>query len=113
MITIYHNNRCAKSRQTLELLQERGLDVQVVPYLTQPPSKEELTAILQKLGLGPEDVIRKGESLYKEVYAGQHLTHDEWLQVLTENPILLERPIVVNGDKAVIGRPPQNVLTIL
>ncbi|WP_207431890.1 arsenate reductase (glutaredoxin) [Sabulibacter ruber] len=113
MVTIYHNNRCSKSRQTLELLQKQGQDVQVVPYLTQTPSREELREVLAKLKLAPEDIIRKGEKLYKEVYAGQHLTHDEWLQVLTQNPILIERPIVINGDKAVIGRPPENVLTIL
>ena len=87
--------------------------MQVVPYLTDTPSVDELKALLAKLQLGPEDLIRKGEKLYKEVYAGQHLTTDQWLQVLQENPILLERPIVVNGDRAVVARPPQVALTIL
>ncbi|RNI21856.1 arsenate reductase (glutaredoxin) [Rufibacter latericius] len=113
MITIYHNNRCGKSRQALELLQASGQEVQVVSYLTETPSVEELREVLAKLNLGPEDIIRKGEKLYKEVYATQHLTQEEWLQVLVQNPILIERPIVVNGEKAVIGRPPENVLTIL
>ncbi|KAA3436915.1 arsenate reductase (glutaredoxin) [Rufibacter hautae] len=113
MITIYHNNRCSKSRQALELLQNTGQEVKVVPYLSETPTVEELRAILAKLQAGPEDIIRKGEKLYKEVYAGQHLTQDEWLQVLAENPVLIERPIVVNGDRAVVGRPPENVLTIL
>ncbi|ALJ00001.1 arsenate reductase (glutaredoxin) [Rufibacter tibetensis] len=113
MITIYHNNRCSKSRQALDLLQQQGQEVQIVQYLTHTPTKEELREVLEKLKLGPEDIIRKGEKLYKESYAGQHLTQDEWLQVLAENPVLIERPIVINGDKAVIGRPPENVLTIL
>ncbi|GAA4302611.1 arsenate reductase (glutaredoxin) [Nibribacter koreensis] len=113
MVTIYHNNRCSKSRETLDLLQNAGQDVEVVSYLTNPPTAQELKDVLAKLQLAPEDIIRKGEMLYKEQYAGKHLTQDEWIQVLVENPILLERPIVVNGDKAVIGRPPQNVLTIL
>ncbi|WP_205499928.1 arsenate reductase (glutaredoxin) [Rufibacter psychrotolerans] len=113
MVTIYHNNRCSKSRQALALLQEQGQEIQIVSYLTQTPSKEELAEVLAKLKLGPEDIIRKGEKLYKEVYAGQHLTPDEWLQVLVENPVLIERPIVINGNKAVIGRPPENVLSIL
>ncbi|AKQ44999.1 arsenate reductase [Rufibacter radiotolerans] len=113
MITIYHNNRCSKSREVLTILEQAGLPMQVVQYLVEPLTKEELKALLGKLQLGPEDIIRKGEKLYKEVYAGQHLTQDQWLDVLVENPILIERPIVVNGDKAVIARPPENVLTIL
>ncbi|MFB9864567.1 arsenate reductase (glutaredoxin) [Rufibacter immobilis] len=113
MLTIYHNNRCSKSRQALQLLQENGHQPKVVPYLTQTPTAAELKELLTKLKLSPEDIIRKGEKLYKEVYAGQHLTQDQWLEVLSQNPVLLERPIVVNGDKAVVGRPPENVLTIL
>jgi arsenate reductase len=113
MLTIYHNNRCSKSRQTLELLQHTGQEVQVIPYLTNPPTAQELKDILAKLKLGPEELIRKGEKLYKEQYAGKHLTQEEWVQVLVENPVLLERPIVVHGDKAAIGRPPENALTIL
>lgn len=113
MVTIYHNNRCSKSRQALELLQKHGQEVKIVPYLTDTPSVEELREVLAKLQLGPEDILRKGEKLYKEVYATQHLTPEEWLQVLSQNPILIERPIVVNGKKAVIGRPSENVLSIL
>ncbi|WP_181303999.1 arsenate reductase (glutaredoxin) [Rufibacter sp. XAAS-G3-1] len=113
MLTIYHNNRCGKSRQTLDLLQNAGQEVQVISYLTNPPSAEELKAVLAKLQVGPQDIIRKGERLYKEQYAGQHLTPDEWIQVLVQNPVLIERPIVVNGDKAVMGRPPENVFSIL
>ncbi|GGK86517.1 arsenate reductase (glutaredoxin) [Rufibacter glacialis] len=113
MITIYHNNRCSKSRQALELIQNSGQEVNVIHYLSDTPTIEELKGLLHKLKLGPEDLLRKSEKLYKEVYVGQHLTSEEWLQVLVQHPVLLERPIVVNGDKAVIGRPPENVLTIL
>ncbi|MGV3538413.1 MAG: arsenate reductase (glutaredoxin) [Rufibacter sp.] len=113
MVTIYHNSRCGKSRKALELLQQQGQEVQVISYLTQPPTPQELKVLLEKLKLNPEDIIRKGESLYKEVYAGQHLTQEEWIQVLSENPILIERPIVVNGMKAVVARPPESALTIL
>lgn len=113
MLTIYHNNRCSKSRETLQLIHNNNQPVKVINYLQEPPTVEELSALLAKLNMGPEDLIRKGEKLYKELYAGQHLTQQEWLEVLTQNPILIERPIVVHGDKAVIGRPPENVLTIL
>jgi len=113
MVTIYHNNRCSKSRDALALLQEKGQEVEVINYLIDSPTIPQLAALLKKLQMGPEDIIRKSEKLYKEVYAGQHLTQQEWLQVLSENPILIERPLVVKGNKAVIGRPPENVLTIL
>ncbi len=113
MITIYHNKSCSKSREALGLLQRTGRPIHVIQYLTETPSVEELKELLAKLNLGPEDIIRKGEKLYREVYAGQHLTQDQWLQVLAENPVLLERPIVVAEDKAVIARPPENLLSIL
>ncbi|EJF08192.1 MULTISPECIES: arsenate reductase (glutaredoxin) [Pontibacter] len=113
MVTIYHNNRCSKSRQTLELLREKGEELQVVEYLKETPSAQELKAVLKKLGLKPEQVLRKGEQVYKEQYAGKSYTDEEWLQIMAENPILIERPIVVKGDKAAIGRPPEKVLEIL
>ncbi|MBF8963745.1 arsenate reductase (glutaredoxin) [Pontibacter sp. FD36] len=113
MVTIYHNNRCSKSRQTLELLREKGEELQVVEYLKDTPPAQELKAVLQKLGLKPEQVLRKGEQVYKEQYAGKSYTDEEWLQIMAENPILIERPIVVKGDKAAIGRPPEKVLEIL
>ena len=113
MVTIYHNNRCSKSRQTLDLLREKGEELQVVEYLKNTPSAEELKAVLQKLGLQPEQVLRKGEQVYKENFAGKSYTDEEWLQIMAEHPILIERPIVVKGDKAAIGRPPEKVLDIL
>lgn len=113
MVKIYHNNRCSKSRETLELLHNNGQQVQVVEYLKQGPSREELISVLLKLQMKPEQIVRKGESIYKEQFAGKHYSDEEWIDLLVKNPILIERPIVVNGEKAVIGRPPENVLTIL
>lgn len=110
---IYHNNRCSKSRQTLELIRKSGKQVEVIEYLKQAPSEEELEAVLQKLNMKPEQIVRKGEALNKEQFSGKDFTDNEWLSILSANPILIERPIVVNGDKAVIGRPPENVLAIL
>jgi arsenate reductase len=104
---------CSKSRQTLELLQTTGQEVEVVEYLKDTPTAEELKQVLEKLSMKPEQLLRKGEKVYKEQFAGKTYTEDEWLRIMVENPSLIERPIVVNGDKAVIGRPPEKVLTIL
>lgn len=112
-ITIYHNPRCSKSRGALQILEENGTDPVVVDYLKTPPTKAELTAILMKLGQRPEQIVRKGESVYKQKYAGRTLTADQWLDALVEDPILIERPIVVSGERAVIGRPPERVLEII
>jgi arsenate reductase (glutaredoxin) len=113
MLTIYHNTMCSKSRSTLGLINEKGAEANVVEYLKTPPTKTQLQQILQKLNMKPEELVRKGEKLYKEKFAGKPYTNDEWLTILAENPILIERPIVVNGDKAIIGRPPEKVLEIL
>ncbi|MCA6074852.1 arsenate reductase (glutaredoxin) [Fulvivirga sedimenti] len=109
MLTIYHNPRCRKSRETLKIIEDAGQMVQVVDYLKMPPSRGELEHIVEKLGIKPAELIRKGEAIYKEKYKNQSLTDAEWLDVLAENPILMERPVVVAGNKAVIGRPPENV----
>jgi arsenate reductase len=109
MFTIYHNPRCSKSRATLGLLEERGVEPKIVEYLKSPPSKKELKDIVDKLGLRPEDLVRKGEDVYKTKYAGRTLTDAQWLDAMIEDPILIERPIVVSGSRAVIGRPPENV----
>ena len=110
---IYHNPRCSKSRQTLKLIQERGLEPEVIRYLDTPPTKEELRSLLKKLGLKAEELVRKGEALYKERYKGKELSEEDWLDVLSQNPRLIERPIVVKGSKAVLGRPPEKVLELL
>jgi arsenate reductase (glutaredoxin) len=112
--TIYHNPRCSKSRATLALLEERGLDPLIVDYLKAPPSAVELQDILKKLKMAPRDLMRKGETVYKELgLADEGLTDEKLIRAMTENPILIERPIVVSGAKAKIGRPPESVLDIL
>jgi arsenate reductase len=112
--TIYHNPRCSKSRQTLALLEERGIGPRVVDYLKTPPSAAELKAILKKLGLRPRDLMRKGEPLYAELgLKDRDLDDDALIALMVANPILIERPIVVSGGKAALGRPPESVLEIL
>ena len=112
--TIYHNPRCSKSRQTLALLEERGIGPRVVDYLKTPPSAAELKTILKKLRLRPRDLMRKGEPLYAELgLKDRDLDDDALIALMVANPILIERPIVVSGGKAAIGRPPESVLEIL
>jgi arsenate reductase len=113
-VTIYHNPRCSKSRQTLALIEERGISPTVVEYLKETPSAKELKAILKKLGKRPRDVMRRGEAVYKELgLADLTLSDDQLVDAMVENPILIERPIVVSGPKAAMGRPPEAVLEIL
>ena len=111
--TIYHNPKCTKSRGTLALLREHGIEPTVVEYLQTPPTAAELTAIVKKLGIGAEQVVRKGEEVYKSRYAGKQLSDAEWIEAMVTNPILIERPIVILGNRAVIGRPPENVNPLL
>jgi arsenate reductase len=113
MFTIYHNPRCTKSRATLALLNEHGIEPKIIEYLKTPPTAKELKAIVSKLGIEPEALVRKGEDVYKEKFAGKTLTATQWIEALAANPILIERPIVVHGDQAVIGRPPENVETLI
>ena len=112
-IRIYHNARCSKSRSACDLIAAQGVTAEVVEYLKTPPTKKELRALLKKLGLRPYDIVRHGEDVYKQHYAGKTLTDDEWLDALVMHPILIERPIVVRGDKAVVARPPERVLELL
>ncbi len=111
--TIYHNPRCSKSRNTLALLQQHGIEPAVIEYLKDSPSKSELKSIVRKLGFQPEQIVRKGEETYKRKFAGKTLSNDQWLDALARNPILIERPIVVKGERAVVGRPPENVLDLI
>lgn len=106
---ILHNNRCSKSRCALELLQDKGVDFEIVRYLDEPLSKLELKELLVKLNLPIEDIIRKGENEFKENYKGKKMSENEWLDALVRFPKLLERPIVIKGDKAIIARPPELV----
>lgn len=109
MVKIYHNPRCGKSRQTLQLLESKENDFEIIEYLKRPPSFDELKSILRKLNLKPADLIRKGEKLFKDNFKGKEFTDDQWIGVMVNNPILIERPIVIKGDQAVIGRPPENI----
>lgn len=113
MIKIYHNNRCSKSRCALAVLEESGQDFEVVNYLEAVPTVAELTGIVEKLGIKVEELVRKTETVYKEKYKGKILSEREWILAMVENPILIERPILVSGDKAVIGRPMEKVNDIL
>ena len=111
--TIYHNPHCSKSREALELLRGRGIEPRVVEYLKTPPTETELAAIVDRLGVRPEALVRKGEDIYKASYAGKALSDEEWIAALARDPILMERPIVVAGSRAAIGRPPERVLALL
>lgn len=113
MITIYHNNRCGKSRSALSLLEESGQKFQTVEYLKDIPAIEDLKTIIKKLKIKPHDLIRTKEAIYLENYKGKDLTDDQWIQAMHDHPILMERPIVINGNKAVVARPPEKVLDIL
>ncbi len=112
-LIIYHNPRCQKSRETLKILEERDLKPKVVEYLKTPPTAAELKKILKKLGLTAQEIIRKKEELFKTEFAGKKLSEKEWIEVLVSNPVLIERPIVVKEDRAVLGRPPEAVLKLL
>lgn len=114
-ITIYHNNRCSKSRETLALLQQKGIEPNIVTYLDTPPDAATLRSLLDKLGLtDARDLMRQGEAEYRELnLADPALSQDTLIAALVAHPRLIERPIVVNGDKAAIGRPPEKVLAIL
>jgi len=110
---IYHNPRCRKSRETLDILINNGIEPEVVLYLETPPNKKELKEIINKLGIKAVDLVRKTEAIYKENYKGKELSEAKWIEVMIKYPKLIERPIVVKGKKAVLGRPPENVKTFL
>lgn len=112
-VTLYHNPRCSKSRSACQIVVERGIDARIINYLETPPDIAELRGLLVKLGIPAADLVRRGEAVFKEHYAGKTLSEDDWLAALAAHPILIERPIVVRGDKAVIGRPPEKVLELL
>ena len=112
---IYHNPRCSKSRATLQLLENNGIKPKVVLYLETPPDHQQLDSILRGLEMEPHDLMRKGEDKYSELGLGnnQSLGRDQLIEIMIANPRLIERPIVIGGDQVVIGRPPENVLTLL
>ncbi|GAA0838161.1 MAG: arsenate reductase (glutaredoxin) [Marinomonas sp.] len=112
MTTIYHNPRCSKSRQTLALLEEKGLQPEVRLYLQTPPSIEEIETLLTQLALTPIELMRTKESIYKELGLNKDSSDEERIQAMHNNPILIERPIVIHNDKAKLGRPPEQVLEL-
>ena len=110
---IFHNPRCRKSRETLQIIQDKNVEPEIVLYLEEKLSKAQMKKILKQLGMKAEQLLRKGEPVFKEKYKGKELSEDQWIDAMIENPKLIERPIVISGDKAVLGRPPENVLELL
>lgn len=112
-VTIWHNPRCSKSRQTLALLRSHGLQPVIVEYLDNPPSAAELKSVLKKLHMTPRELMRKGEAIYKELgLADDSLSDDKLIAAMAANPILIERPVVLYAARAALGRPPENVLDL-
>jgi arsenate reductase len=113
-VVIYHNPRCSKSRETLELIRGKGIEPSVIEYLKTPPTAKELKSLLARLGMKPRDLMRKKEAAYKELGLDSgRLSDDALVKAMVENPVLIERPIVVKDDKVALGRPPEAVLKIL
>lgn len=113
MIKIFHNPRCRKSRETLALIEDKGVDPEIVFYLENVPSQKQLKEIIKMLGIKAHDLVRKTEAIYKENYKGKEYSESEWIKLMVKHPKLIERPIVIKGKKAVLGRPPENVLDLL
>ncbi len=110
---IFHNPRCSKSRQGLAILEDSNQDFEIIQYLKTPPSKDELEKILQMLQMEPIDLVRKNEAIWKENFKGKELSNNEIIDAMVNNPKLIERPIVINGEKAALGRPPESINEIL
>ena len=113
MITIYHNPRCRKSRETLQILVDNNLEFKVIEYLKVQLSKTQIQTLINKLEIDPIELVRRNEDVWKKNYKGKELSGSEIVQILSENPKLIERPIVELNDKAIIGRPPENVFKII
>ncbi|WP_411030913.1 arsenate reductase (glutaredoxin) [Spongiimicrobium sp. 3-5] len=113
MVKIYHNPRCSKSREGLSVLEESGAVFEVVKYLENIPSKEELTQVINYLDLKPENLVRKNEAIWKEKFRGKILTDEQVIEAMVQYPKLIERPIVIKGNKAVIGRPVEKIKELL
>lgn len=113
-LSIFHNPRCSKSRKTLEIIEINDVEVQVILYLQDPPSVSELNSLLEKLGMKASELVRKGESIIKELDIDlSSISNDDLISIMAEHPILIERPIVFNESSAIIGRPPENVEKLL
>lgn len=110
---IYHNPRCRKSRETLELIRENGIEPQIIEYLKEPPTIGQLKEILAMLGIPAEKLIRRNEEIFKEKFKGNEYSEEDWIQIMVDNPKLIERPIVISDGRAVVGRPPTNVSQLI
>jgi arsenate reductase (glutaredoxin) len=113
MIQILHNPRCTKSREGLKFLNDQGIHPEEIRYLDQQLTAQEIKSILRKLGIPAINWIRKNEPVYKALFKHKDLSEDQWVEAMAQNPKLIERPVVINGDKAVIGRPVENIKSIL
>lgn len=112
-IQILHNSRCSKSREALQYLENQNIDFELINIIQNPLNKQEVVLVLQKLGMKAEDLVRKSDALFKEKYAGQELDEEGWVNVLVDNPTLIQRPVVIRDNKAVIGRPLENIVDFL
>ncbi|GAB5556676.1 MAG: arsenate reductase (glutaredoxin) [Schleiferiaceae bacterium] len=113
MITVYHNPRCGKSRESLAYLDQKGVEYKVVKYMDDPLTPDELLEIVDALDMDAEDLVRKNEAEYKEKFKELEMTEEEWVLAMIEYPKLMQRPIISNGTKAVIGRPAENIDAVL
>lgn len=112
-IKILHNSRCSKSREALQYLEDQNIDFELINIIQNPLTKEDIVAVLQKLNMKAEELVRKSDALFKEKYADQDLAENGWISVLVDNPTLIQRPVVIKDNKAVIGRPLENVIHLL
>ena len=112
-VKIYHNPRCSKSRQTLEIIHQQGLKPEIIKYLETPPTVKEIELVLSMLKLEPKQLMRKNETEYKQFFTEESLNRDQLIELMHKYPKVIERPIVLSNNKAVIGRPPESVLDIL
>lgn len=112
-VTIYHNNRCSKSREALKMITDQGIEPRIIEYLKEIPTRAEFEKLLAKLNLKPQEVLRTGEALYKAKYRNKNFTDYEWITIMLESPELIERPIVSKGHKAIIARPADGVLELI
>lgn len=112
-MVIFHNPRCAKSRQTLGLMIDHDISPIIFEYLKEPLSPKDLKAVIAKLDIEPFELVRKGEAIYKENYRGKKLSDDQWIEAMVSHPKLIERPIVIDGNRARLGRPPERILELI
>lgn len=112
-VSIYFNSRCKKCQSVMEILKKKQIEAKVVNYLEGTVTEQELKHVIKLLGISAEQLVRKNESVYKENFSGKNLTEEQWVKAMLEHPILIQRPIIIKGKKAVIGRPAEQVFDIL